>query len=129
MNKQDLKSLLENIYEAMILPTLGDEALRNPSLLDPYRNDPARNPNWTPNVLYPLGDGWTWIYVNGYWRAYPPVATPLPPKPTPNLPGYNPADPHEQWLWEPDDRPNSEQWFRDFLRREFGPEAERQVYP
>ena len=35
MNKQELKSLLENIYEAMILPTLGDEALSNPGLLNP----------------------------------------------------------------------------------------------
>ena len=35
MNKHELKSLLENIYEAMILPSLVDKYLDNPGLLNP----------------------------------------------------------------------------------------------
>ena len=44
MEKQDLKNLLENIYEAMILPTLGDEALSNPGLLNPPQQTPPTTP-------------------------------------------------------------------------------------
>ena len=45
MNKHELKSLLENIYEAMILPTLGQELYANPDRLNPK---PPVTPTITP---------------------------------------------------------------------------------
>ena len=151
MNKQDLKSLLENIYYTLTeedtpplrylpppeVPT--GPPPTPPALRDIYKYDPARDQNWTPNVLYPLGDGWTWRYVNGYWRAYPPVATPVPPKPkptpTPNPELSNPRptrirrfDPRNPYGLPPySPKPtNGEQRLRDLLR-ELG--IENEVYP
>ena len=48
MNKHELKSLLENIYEAMILPSLADQALSNPSLMNPKPITPVTpKPTWS----------------------------------------------------------------------------------
>ena len=143
MNKQDLKSLLENIYTALTeqnpppLPprlSLPDGPTGPPPTPpDVYRNDPARDPNWTPPDV---GGGWTWRYVKGYWRLYPPVATPVPPKPKPTpdpelssprppRPGFNPGNPFGIRPFPP--KPLSrEQRFRDILR---GLGIEDEVYP
>jgi len=51
MNKYELKSLLENIYEAMILPGLADPYLKNPSLLNPTPPTPPKPPVLTPGGL------------------------------------------------------------------------------
>ena len=133
MNKHELKSLLENIYTALTeqnpppLPprlSLPDGPTGPPPTPpDVYRNDPARDPNWTPPDV---GGGWTWRYVKGYWRLYPPVATPLPPKPTPNPPGAEEMP--NGWDGPALDltKPTGEQRLRDLLR-ELGIEDE--VYP
>ena len=138
MNKQDLKSLLENIYTALTeqnpppLPprlSLPDGPTGPPPTPpDVYRNDPARDPNWTPPDV---GGGWTWRYVNGYWRLYPPVATPVPPKPKPtptpddepDLDPRIPRDPRKPYdtrnpfrLPNYPSGPNGEQRLRDLLR-------------
>jgi hypothetical protein len=73
MNKQELKSLLENIYEAMILPTLGDQALSNPSLLNP------------PQPLSPT-------------PPPPPIDVVGPIPPMPLSPNGNPLFPNEE-IW------------------------------
>ena len=71
MNKQELKSLLENIYEAMILPSLADQALSNPSLLNPTLSKPFTNPNLLGTTPYPTNDPINeptneWLRANGW---------------------------------------------------------------
>ena len=56
MNKHELKSLLENIYEAMILPTLGQELYANPALFKP--TTPTLPPNRVPPPPPPLKPIW-----------------------------------------------------------------------
>jgi len=145
MNKHELKSLLENIYTALTeeatpplryLPPPEVPTGPPPTPPDVYRNDPARDPKWpTPD----LGGGWTWRYEDGYWRAYPPVATPRPPKPKPTptrnpelssprparIRPFDPRNPYGLPPYSP--RPtNGEQRLRDLLR-ELGIEDE--IYP
>ena len=87
MNKHELKSLLENIYEAMILPSLADRALSNPSLMNPDLSKPLSDPNLLGTTPYPTNDpineptdawckanGWTnraeydeWIRIADRW--------------------------------------------------------------
>ena len=80
MNKQELKSLLENIYEAMILPTLGDQYLNNPGLLNPT---PTLSSQSSPMELE----------VGLRFDTHYPYPEP-PPKPKP------PPKPTPQWHWE-----------------------------
>ena len=72
MNKQELKSLLENIYEAMILPTLGDQYLNNPGLLNPPPvevPDDLFDSDVPPPPDITLGPGlhWEWDAGRGGW--------------------------------------------------------------
>ena len=71
MNKHELKSLLENIYEAMILPSLADQALSDPSLLNPTLSKPFTNPNLLGTTPYPTNDPINeptneWLRANGW---------------------------------------------------------------
>jgi len=50
MNKHELKSLLENIYEAMILPTLGQELYDNPDRLNPKPPVTIDPNSWDPSI-------------------------------------------------------------------------------
>jgi len=151
-NKQDLKSLLENIYTALTEqnpPPLPPRLFipdgptgPPPTPPDVYRNDPARDPNWNPPEL---GGGWYWRYrgtpPTGHWIPYPPDATPVPPKPKPTptpapelsspRPRFDPVNPFRVPPFQPTGggiprRPTGEQRLRDALR-ELGIEDE--IYP
>ena len=123
MEKQDLKSLLENIYEAMILPTLGDQALSNPSLLNPPWQSPLsptgpitptepETPMWTPELEQWLRDrirestpgGWLGI------RGFPPAG--VPP-----LPDGFPSGTQE---WYQRLTPEQRQLLLDWVNQHFG---------
>ena len=82
MNKQDLKSLLENIYY-----TLTEEGEWHPPLLAP-----EENPNWSPFPPPPPSTKPTQPYTlpDPWWQ-------PPPPPPTPPKPVYPP------WPTDPED--------------------------
>ena len=84
MNKQELKSLLENIYtalnEAESSPHMTPEGPDGEVIPWDYRPyDPSLNRYWTPPDM---GYGYTWRYENGHWIVVPPAPTPQPKPPT-----------------------------------------------
>ena len=132
MNKQELKSLLENIYSTL--------AEQNPPPLPPGLA-PGGGPVWAPRLLLPGSPTGPPPTPTPKPRLKPPVATPVPPKPkprpTPNpelsspRPRFdptNPFDPRNPFRLPNPPKPPplspGQQQIRDALRELGFPESE-----